>query len=110
MIQEGVIMAEDGIRLLIQLNNQKNRVFTELQRILIVRRYFSGLTVQTGKHAKRSPASVINAGLDGSSLAPEATRLKFSRIIECYDQVQLAVIDVYDDKDEHVEVLEKSAF
>ena len=27
MIQEGVITADDGIRLLDQLNNQKNKVF-----------------------------------------------------------------------------------
>ncbi|NTW44160.1 MAG: hypothetical protein HGB14_06940 [Anaerolineaceae bacterium] len=113
MIQEGVITADDGIRLLDSIEqSEKQGVFQELTSdINRTARYFRVVVTdtQTGKTRVnvRLPVSVINAGFKmGARFAPEVEGLNSSELLEHIRSGTVGkIIDVYDDKDgEHVEV------
>ena len=113
MIQEGVITAEDGIRLLDSIEQSEKQGVLQESTTDINRtaRYFRVVVTdtQTGKTRVnvRLPVSVINAGFKmGARFAPEVQGLNSAELLEHIRSGTVGkIIDVYDDKDgEHVEV------
>ncbi len=113
MIQEGVITAEDGIRLLDSIEQSEKQGVLQESTTDINRtaRYFRVVVTdtQTGKARVnvRLPVSVINAGFKmGARFAPEVQGLNSAELLEHIRSGTVGkIIDVYDDKDgEHVEV------
>lgn len=113
MIQEGMITAEDGIRLLDSIEQSEKQGVssesdTESNRTA---RFFRVVVTDTQTEKirvnVRLPISVINAGFKmGARFAPEVQGLNSADMMEhIRSGVVGKIIDVYDDKDgEHVEV------
>lgn len=113
MIEEGVITAEDGIRLLdsIEQSERLNRGQEPVVETGRSARFFRVRVTdtQTGKARVnvRLPVSVINAGFKmGARFAPEVEGMDSSEILAHIRAGSVGrIIDVYDDEDgEHVEV------
>jgi len=113
MIQDGVITAEDGIRLLDSIEQSDKQGALPDRAIDNSRtaRFFRVVVTdtQTGKARVnvRLPISVINAGFKmGARFAPEVEGLNSADLMEFIRSGTIGrIIDVYDDEDgEHVEV------
>jgi len=113
MIQDGVITAEDGIRLLdsIEQSDKQGALPDRSTDNSRTARFFRVVVTdtQTGKARVnvRLPVSVINAGFKmGARFAPEVEGLNSADLMEFIRSGTIGrIIDVYDDEDgEHVEV------
>jgi len=113
MIQDGVITAEDGIRLLdsIEQSDKQGALPDRSTDNSRTARFFRVVVTdtQTGKSRVnvRLPVSVINAGFKmGARFAPEVEGLNSADLMEFIRSGTIGrIIDVYDDEDgEHVEV------
>ena len=113
MIQDGVITAEDGIRLLdsIEQSDKQGALSDRTIDNSRTARFFRVVVTdtQTGKARVnvRLPISVINAGFKmGARFAPEVEGLNSTDLMAFIRSGTIGrIIDVYDDEDgEHVEV------
>jgi DUF4097 and DUF4098 domain-containing protein YvlB len=113
MIQDGVITAEDGIRLLdsLEQSEKQGAEFENTAESTRNARYFRVVVTdtQTGKTRVnvRLPVSVINAGFKmGARFAPDIEGLSSADLLDSIRSgVVGRIVDVYDDNDgEHVEV------
>lgn len=113
MIQNGVISAEDGIRLLDSLDQTEKKQNTMSDQGMAGRtaKYFRVRVTDsnTGKTRVnvRLPVSVINAGMKmGARFSPQVEGLDLKDLIQYIQSGSIGkIVDVYDDEDgEHVEV------
>ena len=113
MIQEGVISAEDGIRLLDSLDKTDKRSAGREAVLEPVRtaKYFRVRVTDTNSGKARVnvrlPVSVINAGIKmGARFAPEVEGLNASELMHFINEGAIGkIVDVVDEEDgEHVEV------
>lgn len=112
MIQDGVITAEDGIRLLDSLDKtSKNSSVNNDASLGRTAKYFR-VRVTDAKSGKtrvnvRLPVSVINAGVKmGARFSPQVEGLDMQELMSHIRSGMIGkIVDVYDDEDgEHVEV------
>lgn len=113
MIQEGVISAEDGIRLLDSLDKTDKRSAGREAVLEPARtaKYFRVRVTDTNSGKARVnvrlPVSVINAGIKmGARFAPEVEGLNASELMHFINEGAIGkIVDVVDEEDgEHVEV------
>ena len=113
MIEDGVISAEDGIRLLDSLDqSDKKAAFSDPppENVRTARFFRVRVTdTQTGKERVnvRMPVGVIQAGIKmGARFSPEVEGLNSQELLQFIRSGTIGkIVDVLDDKDgEHVEV------
>jgi hypothetical protein len=111
MIQDGVISAEDGIRLLDSLDRTEKTTEPLPEAGGRTAKYFRVRVTDT-KSGKtrvnvRLPVSVINAGVKmGARFSPQVEGLDMHELMQYIRSGMIGkIVDVYDDEDgEHVEV------
>ncbi|MAT43055.1 MAG: hypothetical protein CL609_11980 [Anaerolineaceae bacterium] len=111
MIQDGVISAEDGIRLLDSLDRIEKKAEPLSEAGGRTAKYFRVRVTdsQSGKTRVnvRLPVSVINAGVKmGARFSPQVEGLDMHELMQYIRSGTIGkIVDVYDDEDgEHVEV------
>lgn len=111
MIQDGVISAEDGIRLLDSLEQTEKITTPSPEAAGRTAKYFRVRVTdtQSGKTRVnvRLPVSVINAGVKmGARFSPQVEGLDMQELMQYIRSGTIGkIVDVFDDEDgEHVEV------
>ncbi len=111
MIQDGVITAQDGARLLDSLERTENKTEAMPETAARTAKYFRVRVTdtQSGKTRVnvRLPVSVVNAGVKmGARFSPQVEGLDMQELMRFIRSGTIGkIVDVYDDEDgEHVEV------
>ena len=111
MIQDGVISAEDGIRLLDSLDRTEKIADPMPDAAGRTAKYFRVRVTDTQSNKTRVnvrlPVSVINAGVKmGARFSPQVEGLDMQELMQYIRSGTIGkIVDVYDDDDgEHVEV------